>query len=91
MIKTFKILKINLSFVFRHKWDEKSKERMDMTFRDYRIGFWFRKRQIVGSNNFKNVNKWSSNLVNSYTIGVDLFIAKFWISFDLNGMHLNVC
>jgi hypothetical protein len=91
MIKTLKILKINLSFVFRHKWDKKSKERMDMTFRDYRIGFWFRKRQIVGSNNFKNVNKWSSNLVNSYTVGADLFIAKFWISFDFNGMHLNVC
>lgn len=91
MIATFNIKKLNFCFVFRHKWDiENKKLRMLGDFRDYRIGVWFKKSRIVGSNDFKTPSEWKNNLVNSYIIGINLLVCKAWISVDCGGKHIDV-
>jgi hypothetical protein len=89
MVGKLKIGKVELTFVFRHKWDTKSKMmKYNLEFRDYRVGIWFKVSKIVGSKNFNNPQKWSDNLVNDYMIGVDLIICKMWVEFNRGGMSL---
>ena len=78
--------KINVTFAFRHKWDNDDGLKYNSEFKDYRVGFWFRKNRIVGSKNFNRPKEWKSNLVNDYTIGVDLAVCKMWVSFNRGAM-----
>lgn len=87
MIKKLKIGKIKFIFVFRHKWDN-NEIGYNSEFRDYRIGFWFKRNRMVGSKNFNKPKEWGDNLVNEYMIGVDLIICKMWVSFNRRGMYL---
>jgi hypothetical protein len=86
-IGKLKIGRININFVFRHKWDNKD-EIYNIEFRDYRIGLWFKKSRIVGSKNFNKPKEWDNNLVNNYMIGIDLIICKMWVSFNRGGCLL---
>ena len=79
---------INITFVFRHKWDDKTT--FNTLFNQYRIGFWFKKNKIVGKKMINNPNEWGKNLVNSYMIGIDIIICKLWIEFDINGMSFEI-
>ena len=44
--------KINVTFAFRHKWDNDDGLKYNSEFKDYRVGFWFRKNRIVGSKRY---------------------------------------
>lgn len=88
MVGNLRIGKIKFTFVFRHKWDNQDGFKYNSEFQDYRIGFWFKRSRIVGSKNFSKVKEWGNNLVNDYTIGVNLIICKMWISFNRGGMSL---
>ena len=87
MIRKTKIGKINLKFVFRHRF-EKHIDEVDRAWdkrslwREWRLGLWVKPYKAVGQKNFKNPSLWSANLANGYMIGVDLLICKFWI--DIN-------
>lgn len=88
MITKLKIGDFNLIFVFRHKWDNMSKNRFNSEFRTYHLGFFFRKATIVGNKNFDIPNEWNKNLVNDYMIGINLLVCKMWINFNINGMSI---
>ena len=88
MIGKLKIGKIKFTFVYRHKWDDKDEYRYLSEFRDYRIGFWFKRSKLVGTKNFNKPNEWNNNLVDDYRIGVDLIICKAWVCFNRDGMYL---
>jgi hypothetical protein len=87
MVAKIKIKKFNITFVFRHRWDEKNKSRFGSDFREYGLGIWFRPTKIVGRTNVQNHKEWSKNLVNDYMIGVDLIVCKAWVSFNYNGFE----
>lgn len=90
MVKRINILGLNVVFVFRHKWDRGTKKnKINSEFKDYRIGFWFRKSKIVGRKHFSNPKKWKNNSVNSFMLGINLLICKVWVELDFNGKHLN--
>jgi hypothetical protein len=81
--------KLNISFVFHHRFEKKDDYIFHSTnFRDWKISIWFKKDKIVGRKNFKNPKDWDKHLVNNYMIGIDLLIIKFWISFDYGGMYI---
>jgi hypothetical protein len=82
MIRKLTISGLEFTFVFRHRWDIKSKIIFDLEFRKYRIGLWFDRQKVVGVKNFNNPKEWGNNLVNEYTIGIDLVICKAWVSFN---------
>lgn len=81
MVKALKILGIKFTFVFRHRWDNEDGSRLNREFRDYRLGFWFRRDKVVGSKGFSRPKEWGKNLVKQYMIGVNLIFCKAWISF----------
>ena len=91
MVKTLKINKLNITWVFRHKWDKRSKAIEDRMFKGkVSLGLFFKKSLIVGKKNFETPNKWKSNLVPNYMFGLDLLVLKTWIDVDFGGMHLDI-
>ena len=91
-VKSIKIGKTNLTFVFRHKF-EKNLTSLDIIQHgrnEYKIGLWYKNYKIVGKKSFKNPKKWSENLVTEHMIGCDLILCKFWVTVDNNGMKLEI-
>jgi hypothetical protein len=88
MVKSFKISSCNINTVFRHRWDSKDKnERLEnMTmWREYALGFWYKRSKIIGCTNFNNHKKWKS--VNLYMFGFNGIVFKTWFTLDFNGKH----
>lgn len=88
MVTEIKLGKLNIDFVFRHKWDAKSKSSgiWDATFKKYELGLWFRRSVIVSSRYFGNSSDdWYKNMVGNYMFGVNLLVCKFWIELNYNG------
>lgn len=92
MAKRFKIGGLNISLVFRHRFekDERGKKNWDRTFTRWELGLWFRKTKMVGVKDFTQPKKWGDNLVGSYMLGLDMLIFKTWVSWDYKGMHLEM-
>jgi len=86
MIKTIKAGDFTLISVFKHRFEKSKTWRSD--FRDWSLGVWFKRSMIVGKKDFSNPKKWGDGMVSSYTIGINLLICKFWISWDFGGMHI---
>lgn len=84
-----KIGDINLTFVFRHMWDNKDQTKFYSMFDKYSIGLWFKCSKIVGKKNANNPKEWSKNLVNDYMIGINLIFAKAWVEFNKGGLSIN--
>jgi hypothetical protein len=86
MVKRIKIGKLNINIIFRHKWDEKSKESFT-DFRNYEIGLWYRKSKMVSTIDFQDPKKWGHRVVGNHMIGINLLVCKSWITIDYNGKY----
>jgi len=86
MIKTIKAGDFTMISVFKHRFEKSKTWRSD--FRGWSLGLWFEKSKMVGRKDFSNPKRWKDGLVNSYTIGMDLLVCKFWITWDFGGMHI---
>lgn len=94
-VRHLNIGELEITFVFRHRWEkfdnEGEKIINDMTmWREWELGFNYRRIQIVGKKNFHKPKEWSKNLVNEYLFGINLLICKFWFTFVRGGMNLNI-
>jgi hypothetical protein len=89
MIKNFNIGKLNLTFVFRHRW-EKEQRFLSTMFNTKELGLFWRKDMSVGRRKKGKAMFDSDNLVPSYMIGVNLIVCKFWFTFDINVLHINL-
>jgi hypothetical protein len=88
MIATIKIGRLKINLVLRHRFE--TRNRLDMTFRRWELGLWFRKNLVVGSHEFKNPSRWSNNLVGSYMFGVELLICKAWLEVNYGAMTFDL-
>lgn len=86
MIGKIKIRNFTLISVFKHRFEKSKTWRSD--FREWSLGVWFEKSKMVGRKDFSSPKKWGEELVNSYEVGMDLLICRFWVSWDFGGMHL---
>ena len=86
MVGKIKIGDFTLISVFKHRFEKSKTWRSD--FRGWSLGLWFEKSKMVGRKDFSNPKRWKDGLVNSYTIGMNLLVCKFWISWDFGGMHI---
>lgn len=85
MYINFKIKKINISFTFRHKWDEPQKI-YNHNFPDYKIGLFFKCSQMVGKEAFNHKpSEWSKHMVNDYMFGINLLVIMFWLTINRGG------
>ena len=85
-----KIGKLNISFVFRHRFEKPDdifeNFRHNTEFREWELGFWFRKRKMLGVKGFTKPNH---HLVNSYIVGINLLICKAWVEWNINGLEID--
>lgn len=93
MIKHTKIFGYNFTFVFRHRFEkEDDKSPLDnfTMWREWQLGFFFRRFQIVGRKNFHKPKEWNKNLVYEYMFGVDLLWCKAWFTVQKGGMSIEM-
>ena len=95
IVKYLNIGRLQIRFVFRHRWekfeDKTEKIMNDITmWREWELGFFFRRFQIVGKKNFHKPKEWGKNLVYEYMFGINLLICKFWFTFVRGGMHIKI-
>ena len=78
----------DFDFVIRHRF-ETAQALLDglSMWRNYELGFWFRKSKAVGRKDFKHVKEWKNNMCNTYTLGVNLIWVKTWIHFSKGVMN----
>jgi len=93
-LKEFKIFDYDILFVFRHRYEKDDDgEKLINTFtmwREWRLGFFFKKNKAVGKKNFKNPKKWKNNLVNHIMIGIDLLWCKTWVTISKGTIKLEI-
>lgn len=89
-----KIFGYDFTFVFRHRF-EKVKDENNifdrlMEWREWELGLWFKRYQVVGRKNFSNPNKWNDNLVYEYMIGINLLWCKAWFTVCKGAMNIDI-
>ena len=92
-IRRVHIGKINFTFVFRHRFEKKDENSLLDSFtlwREWELGLWFRRFQIVGKRNFNKPKEWSKNMVHEYMFGINLLWCKAWFTVERGGMTLNL-
>jgi hypothetical protein len=88
-IKRLNIKGLEFVFVGKYRYDKDidDLERIS-TWKDWKLGFWFRKFEVVGSKNFQHPKEWRNNMVNQYMIGCELLLFQGWITICKGGMNL---
>ena len=89
-----KIFGYDFTFVFRHRF-EKKKDENDiwdtlMEWREWELGFWFKRFEVVGRKNFHKPNDWNNNLVHEYMIGINLLWCKAWFTVSKGAMNIKI-
>ena len=89
-IGRIKIGKLNVMFIFRHKWEKRDNTHKDYQtismYREWELGIWFRPSKMLGVKGFTNSKH---HLVNMYMLGINLLVCKAWIAWDINGLHFS--
>jgi len=91
--KSKKILGLEFDFVYRYRFAKNSNESLLNSFtiwRNWELGFFFKRCQIVGRKNFNKPKEWSMNHVYMYTFGINLLIWKMWFTVNNGGMTLEL-
>jgi hypothetical protein len=87
-ILSFKIGSLRIKFVFRHKFEKHRTMFDDSSFRRYELGIWFKKNLCVGTKK-KGIDAFSKdNLCPEYMIGINLLVAKLWLTVSWNVLDL---
>jgi hypothetical protein len=89
MTKEFNIGKLNILFVFKHKW-EKEQQRIYSEFNTKQLGLFWRKDMVVGRRKKGKAMFDSDNLVPSYLFGINLIVCKFWLNLDINSLNIKI-
>lgn len=89
-----RIFGYNFTFVLRHRY-EKKKDENDifdtlMEWREWELGLWFRRFQVVGRKNFHKPEEWNKNLVYEYMFGVNFLWGKAWFTVQRGAMVIDV-
>ncbi|MFN5023766.1 MAG: hypothetical protein ACK5EG_06935 [Chitinophagaceae bacterium] len=89
MTKELNIGKLNIIFVFKHKW-EKEQQRIYSEFNTKQLGLFWRKDMVVGRRKKGKAMFDSDNLVPSYMFGINLIVCKFWLNLDINSLNIKI-
>ena len=91
MLSRIQIGKCTLTGVLRYRWESRTNDLRDYgMWKEWSLSIWFKTYKAVGRKNFKQVDKWGSNLKTCYMFGVDLLIVKLWVDIDFGAMHLGI-
>lgn len=79
--------KLNINFGFRHRFEKGLRYG---TFRRWEFAIWFRRNKIVARFKFEEPKEWKNNLVNGYSLGVELLLCRIWVSWDIGGKYIDL-
>lgn len=88
-----KLLGYDFTFVFRHRFEKEDDDTLMNKFtmwREWELGFWFRRFETVGRKNFSKPEEWKNNMVNKYMLGINLLWCKAWFTVDKGAMKLDI-
>jgi len=70
--------------------EEQLEELFDSTYewREWELGFWYKRYQVVGSRNFHKPKEWNNNLVYEHMLGINLLWCKAWMTIQKGAMIL---
>jgi len=93
-IKEVKILGYDFVFVLRHRYEkdddgEKLLNSMTM-FREWELGFFYKRMKVVSKKNFSKPKEWGKNSVNQYMLGINLLWCKMWVTISKGTMKINI-
>jgi hypothetical protein len=89
-ILSFKIGPLRIRFVFRHKFEKYRTMLDDSSFRSYELGFWFKRTLCVGTKKKGRASFSKDNLCPEYMIGINLLVAKLWLTVSWNVLEFEV-
>lgn len=84
-IKRTKIFGIEITFVFKHKFNKTKTLLNTYTWKDWKLGMFAKQSKAVGRkpNDLSKIKIGASkNLIKQFMIGFDLLIIKFWFTFN---------
>lgn len=89
-----KMFGYQFTFVFRHRF-EKKKDENDiwdrlMVWREWEVGFWYKRYQVIGNRNFHKPKEWDNNLVYEHMLGINLLWCKAWFTVEKGAMILDI-
>lgn len=94
MIKKVRNKYFNITFVFRHRWEnDKRAIANHLTFKTLKLGIWYRNYKVVSKKNFNQPRFWTTNAIKQHQIGINLIVCKTWIDFSRAGimeMDINI-
>ena len=93
-VGSFKICEYNFTFVFRHRF-EKKKDENDiwdrlMEWREWKLGFWYKRIQVVGKKNFNKPSEWKNHYSYEYMFGINLLWCKAWMTVQKGAMNIKL-
>lgn len=92
-IKEVKILGYDFVFVFRHRYEKDDENKLldnHTMWREWELGFFFKRNKVVGKRNFSSPKKWHDNLVKEYMLGVNLLWCKAWFTVSKGSMNIKM-
>ena len=86
-----KILGIDFTFVWKYRYSKNKDDwEKHIQWREWKLGFFFKKDKYVGKKNFGNHKKWKDNYVTGYMLGIELLIFKGWMEFSKGIMIMEI-
>jgi hypothetical protein len=89
MIAKFKIGRLNLQLVLRHRWEDNGLISL-LDFKTQRLGLWLRRDLVIGVRKRGRAAFDQDNLVSSWSLGLDLIVGRVWIGWDLGARHFKL-
>ena len=81
MVKKITISGWELTFVFRHRWEDESDMISKYEWNTLGLGIWFKKYRVIKKpNHAASLLNQRAKLVNQYMFGINLLICKFWFT-----------
>jgi len=89
-VSKFKIGNLTIKFVYRHAFEKYMDLGDKQSWKEHRLGIWFRRNLCVGKGKRGKKLFDKDNVGYSYMFGFNLIWLKFWFDFSWNVLELDL-
>ena len=81
---------VKITFVFRHRFEKYRTWTDRSEWKNWELGFWFRRSMMVGIKKKGKSAFGKDNLVPEYMVGLNLLVIKFWVTVSRNVLTFGI-
>jgi hypothetical protein len=81
---------LSITAVFRHQWDDDNDLYNKFKYKTKTLGLWWKKDEAVGTTKKGKEAFSKSNMMPSFTIGLNLIWATCWLNIDWKVLKLKI-